>query len=248
MRLLPQRLSCLCYKLLDHGSSLKKLHSLLLRLALGLCGRKLVGLGQKLGQTGDEVGLLGDGRFLVGDAQRARSVVVPLAGKGEDDRADLGTNAFDLLQDRLLGLTIRRDAVDVGGEVVGRIALAEIRLSGLLGDVEKFTLDEIAESVADALGLSRRAIFVLDLRNVLRRNLSESLAALDVVLQMAHAQDGSLKAHGALRRLRGLADVSLVRRERRVAIGVAAEDRSGEGCDEFEVLGAHFVLCFVCVG
>ena len=227
----------------------KKSDSLLLRLALGLRGGEFVGLGEKLGQRGNEVGLLCDRRLLVGDAQAASSVVVPLSGESEHNGADLGANALDLLEDRLLGLAIRRDAIDEAGEVVRRVALAEIGLAGVFGDVEKLALDEITQRIGDALGLSRRAVFVLLLGDVLGGDLSESLAPLDVVLQVRDAQDGSLKRDGALGRLRGLADVTLMRGERRVAIGVAAEDASGKGRDEFEVLGgAHFVLCFFCVG
>ena len=223
-------------------------NGLLLRLALGLRAGELVGLGEQLGQRGDEVGLLRHGGVLVGHAQAASSVVVPLASESEDDGADLGANALDLLEDALFSLTIRRDAIDEGGEVVGRVALAEIGLRSVFGDVEEFGLDEIAEGVRDALGLGRGAVFVLDLRNVLGRDLSESFAALDVVLQMTHAQDRSLKAHNTLGRLRGLADMTLMGLKGRVSIRVRREDASGKGRDEFEVLSAHFVLCFVCVG
>ena len=83
---------------------------------------------------------------------------------------------------------------------------------------------------------------------MLRGNFSESFAALDVVLEIRDRQDRGLKAHGALRRLGSLTDMTLVRGELRIAVGVARENRSGKGRDEFEVLSAHIYLCFFFVG
>jgi hypothetical protein len=255
VRLLPQRLCNLVWLfLITQSLDRVKLLDLraLLGLALGLRGRELVGLGEKLRERGDEVGLLGDRSVLVGDVERAGDIVRPLASQSEHNRADLGADALDLLEDRLLSLAIGRDAVDEGGEVIGRIALVEIGLRRILADVVEVLSDQVRQSVRDALGLGHGAIFVLDLGDVLGRDLSESFAALDVVLQIAHGQDWLLEGDSALGRLRGLADMPLRGGEDRITFAVGLEDSAGEGCDEFEVLSAH-VLCFsellvVCFG
>ena len=217
----------------------------LLGLALGLRGIELVGLGEKLSQRGDKVGLLRDRSVLVAHAQRTRSVVIPLASESEDDGADLASDRFDLLEDRLLSLTIRRDAIDEGGEVIGRIALAEIGLRSIFGDIIEMIGDQVTESIRDALGLGRRAVFVLGFGDVLRGNLSQGFAALDVVLEVRNRQNGLLKRHGALCALGSLTDMTLARGEDRIAVGVGLEHATSKGGDEFEVLSAHDVLfCF----
>ena len=217
----------------------------LLGLALGLRGIELIGLGEKLGQRGDQVGLLRDRSVLVAHAQRTRSVVIPLASESEHNRADLRADALDLLEDRLLSLTIRRDAIDEGGEVVGRIALAEIGLRSIFGDIIEMIGDQVTQRIRDALGLGRRAVFILGFGDVLGRDLSESFAALDVVLEIAHGQNGLLKRHGALCALGSLTDMTLARGEDRIAVGVGLEHATSKGGDEFEVLSAHFDLCFL---
>ena len=74
---------------------------------------------------------------------------------------------------------------------------------------------------------------------MLSDDFSESFAALDVIGQIAHGEDRSLKRNSALCALCSLPNVPLVRGERRVAVLVAGEYASGEGGNEFEVLSAH---------
>lgn len=240
--LLQQRVFCR----LGYFVETKLSDSLLLRLAFGLRAGQLVGLGQKLSERANQIALLGNGGILVAHAEATRSVVVPLSSESEHQRTDLALDAVNLLEDALLGLTVGADTIDKRREIVRRVTFAEIGFRSVFGDVEEFRLNEVAQRIRDALRFSCRTVFVFDLRNVFRGNLSESLAALDVVLEIRDRQDRGLKAHGALRRLGSLTDMTLVRGELRIAVGVARENRSGEGGNEFEVLSAHFVLCFLC--
>ena len=240
VRLLPQRLLVIETDYCAYELHLRRL----LGLALGLRGAEFVGLGEKLSQRANEVGLLGNGSVLVGHAQRARSVFGPFASHGEHNRTDLRADALDLLEDRLFSLAVGRHAVDEGGEVIGRIALAEIGLRSVFGDVEQVLGDQVRQGIRNALGLGNRSVFVLDLRHVFGRDLGESFTALDVVLQVRDGQNRLLEADGALCRLRSLTDMTLTRGKRGIAFGIGLKNGRGEGCYEFEVLSAHDV-CFV---
>ena len=198
-----------------------------------------------MGQRGDQIRLLRDRSVLVAHAKRASSVFSPLASQSEHNGTDLRTDALDLLEDALFGLTIGRDAIDEGGEVIGRVALAEIGFRSVFGDVQQVLSDEIAQGVRDALRFGHRAIFILHLRDVLRGDLSQSFAALDVILQIAHSQNGLLEGDSALCALRSLTHEAFRGDKQRIAFGVALEDRSSKGGDEFEVLGAHFIYLFM---